>query len=180
MNRYYKILLFLGLGILLFTLPTAARSQAGTIVRVNPMTTNVQPGNSFSVAIRVENVTDLYGFDVTLHFNPAHLQVNSLELGDFLSTGFGGDDFDNTTGIINYYNTQTSPAGPKSGSGTLFTVNFTALTTEVTTPIDVDDSLTELVEYDTYQLIPFTALDGSVVIGAGSSKFLLYLPLIVK
>ncbi len=180
MKKTIKILLFIGLGLLLFALPMAARSQAETIVSVNPLTSNVQPGDSFSVDIWVENVTDLYGFDVTLLFNPAHLQVDSLDLGDFLSSGLGGEDLDNTTGIINYYNTQMSPSVPKSGSGTLFTVNFTALTTEVTTSIDIDDSLTELVEYDTYQLIPFTAQDGSVVIGAGSSKILLYLPLIVK
>ena len=180
MNRYLKVLLFIGLGILLFTLPIAAHSQVDTIVRVNPLTTNVQPGDSFSVDIMVENVTDLYGFDVTLHFNPAHLRVDSLELGSFLSSGFGGDDFNNTTGIINYYNTQISPAGPKSGSGTLFRVNFTAKTTEATTPIDIDPTLTELVEYDTVELIPFTVQDGSVVIGAGSSNYLLYLPLIVK
>jgi len=180
MKKTIRNLLFFGLGILLFTFPMAARSQAGTIVRVDPLTSNVQPGDSFSVDIMVENVTDLYGFDVTLHFNPAYLQVDSLELGSFLSSGFGGQDFYNTTGIINYYNTQISPSGPKSGSGTLFTVNFTAKTTEVTTPIDVDETITDLVEYDTYQLIPFTAQDGSVVIGTGSSNFLLYLPLIVK
>ena len=46
--------------------------------------------------------------------------------------------------------------------------------------LDIDQTITELVEYDTYQLIPFTAQDGSVVIGAGSSDYLLYLPLIGK
>jgi hypothetical protein len=178
MKKTINILLFIGLGILLFALPMAARSEGETIVRVNPLTTNVQPGDSFSVDIRVENVTDLYGFDVTLHFNPAHLQVDSLALGSFLSSGFGGHDFNNSTGIIHYYNTQVSPAGPKSGSGTLFRVNFTAKTTEATTPIDVDQALSDLVEYDTYQLIPFTAQDGSVVIGAGSSEYLIFLPLI--
>jgi len=180
MKKTIKILLFFGLGILLFALPLAAHSESETIVRVNPLTTNVQPGDSFSVDIRVENVTDLYGFDVTLHFNPAYLQVDSLALGSFLSSGFGGHDFKNTTGIINYYNTQMSPAGPKSGSGTLFTVNFTAKTTEATTPLDVDETITDLVEYDTYQLMPYTAQDGSVVIGTGSTNYLFYLPLITN
>jgi hypothetical protein len=178
MKRTIKFLLLLGLGIVLFSLPMAVHSEGETVVQVSPLTTNVQPGESFSVDIRVENVTDLYGFDVTLHFNPAYLQVDSLALGSFLSSGFGGHGFNNTTGIINYYNTQMAPEGPKSGSGTLFTINFTAKTTEATTPIGVDDSLSDLVEYGTYQLMPFTGQDGSVVIGTGSSEYLIFLPLI--
>ena len=178
MNRFLQILSVFGLFILLLAAPMSVHSEGETIVNVNPMTTSVQPGDSFSVDIWVENVTDLYGFDVTLNFNPAYLSVESLELGSFLSSGLGGDDFNNTTGIINFYNTQISPAGPKSGSGILFTVNFAAKTTEATMPLDLDESFSELVEYDTYQLIPFTAQDGSVVIGAGSFNTLIYLPLI--
>jgi len=180
MKKTINIFLFIGLGILLFALPLTARSQAGTIVRVNPPTTNVQSGHSFSVDIRIENVTDLYGFDVTLHFNPAHLRVDSLQLGSFLSSGLGDNIFNNTTGIIHFYNSQMSPAGPKSGSGILFTINFTAKTIEAITPLDIDQTLTELVEFDTYQLIPYTAQDGSVVIGEGSSDYLIFLPLINK
>jgi hypothetical protein len=69
---------------------------------------------------------------------------------------------------------------PGSGSGILFTVNFTAKMVDADTRVDIIDSLSELVEDGTYALIPYTAQDGFVQIGEGGSTYDIFIPLVVR
>jgi len=139
----------------------------------------VGQGEAFTVDIVVDNVQDLAAFDVTLHFNPDHLQVTSLVLGTFMGPGIGGNDYDNDTGLINFYHAIFG-SEPANGSGILFTIHFTAKMVEADTKVTFDKVLTELVEDETFLLIPFTAQDGSVQIGEGGTEFMNYLPLVMR
>lgn len=179
MKRTYFFIFFLAVILITAILPVPAFSQTGTVLRVDPAMIAVDQGDSFTVDIRVDNVQDLAAFDVTLHFNPDHLQVTSLAMGSFLSSGFGGSDFDNGTGIINFYNAIIS-GEPGSGSGVLFTVHFTAKMVDADTRVRFDEDLTELVEDETFFTIPYSAQDGAVKIGEGGAEYLNYLPLVVR
>lgn len=179
MKRFINktIILLLLLGLLNF--PLHGYAQAETLVRVDPQMTVVDKGEAFTLDIRVENVQDLSAFDVALHFNPDHLMVTSLTLGDFLSPGLGGNSYDNETGFIHFYNAIFSSSEPGSGSGILFTVHFTAKTVDVDTIVSIDEALTEFVEAETNDLIPYTSQNGHVQIGEGSEEYKIFLPLVL-
>lgn len=179
MKLFIRNSVFVAIIISFLILPSQGLAQTNTIVRVDPLQTVIGQGQSFSVDIVVEDVLDLYAFDVTLHFNPDHIQVESLAMGDFLTSGLGGEEYDNDTGYINFYNSQLME-DPKSGSGTLFIINFTAKNVDATSVLNVDEILTELVEYDTYELILFETGDGFVKIGEGGPEYNLFLPMVLK
>lgn len=86
------------------------------------------------VAIRINDVSNLYGADVLVNFDPALLEV--VELRD-ANDGISGNiltpplfaprkEFDNTTGQVRYAATQLNPASPASGSGNLLVIRFRA------------------------------------------------------
>jgi len=179
MKRTYSLLFIIIVILATVVFPVPAFSQAGTVVRVDPAMSMVDQGDAFTVAIRVEDVQDLAAFDVTLHFNPDHLQVTNLVFGGFLGSGSGGNEFDNEIGLINFYHAIFS-GEPANGSGILFTVYFTAKMVDVDTRVTIDKVLTELVQDETFLLIPYTAQDGSVQIGEGGTEYLNFLPLVIK
>lgn len=168
-----SLVTFLGI----FSVPVHA--QKDTVIRVDPLITAVDPGESFTLDIWVEDVKDLSAFDVTLYFSPDHLMVNSLTLGGFLRSGLGGSEFNNETGIIHFYNAILS-GEPVTGTGILFTIQFTAKDVDANTSISIDEDLTELVEAGTIDLIPYTTENGVVKIGEGSAAdFNNFLPLVL-
>jgi hypothetical protein len=93
----------------------------------NAVTNNTDP---VTVAVTVENVTNLGSFQFSLNFDPAVVTVTSVSIGNFLSstgrTAFPlAPAIDNTAGTLTYgamsFGDQTGP----SGSGTLATITFT-------------------------------------------------------
>jgi len=120
----------------------------GPVVRVVPASQYLIVGGVTTVDIRIEGVTNLYGADVRLSFDPAKLRVQDanpaiagvqIEVGTFPDPS-GGRGFvvlnsaDNSTGQIAYAVTLLSPAPPVSGSGILARVAFQAIG-EGTSPI---------------------------------------------
>lgn len=86
------------------------------------------------VAIRIADVSNLYGADVLVNFDAALLEV--VELRD-ASDGISGNiltpplftprkEFDNTIGQVRYAATQLNPTPPASGSGNLLVIRFRA------------------------------------------------------
>lgn len=95
-------------------------------------------GQFIHVQVWVENVTDLYGADVQLAFDPAAFQVQDANpsapgvqiklRSDFLQPGFVlHREANNTTGSVWYANSQVNPALPVSGSGALFEFDLLTL-----------------------------------------------------
>jgi hypothetical protein len=85
-----------------------------------------------TVAIRIENATRLFGVEVHLTFDPAHLKVQDadpdtegvqIQVGEFPSPDFVvQNQADNTKGTIDYAVTQLAPREAVDGSGVLATM----------------------------------------------------------
>jgi hypothetical protein len=109
----------------------------GTQVTIQPASNTYKVGDTFTVEVWVEEVTDLYGADIRLQFNPAAFQVVDANpsqpgvqitvLSDLLKPGFViHHEADNQAGTIWYANSQVNPASPASGSGALFSFGMSA------------------------------------------------------
>ena len=107
-----------------------AVSQATTIT-FTPSATTANVGDLVTVDLNIEDVTDLYAFQLTIDFDPAVLQSTTTTEGPFLLPG-GGTLFipgavDNVAGSISFLaNTLLGPGPGVSGSGTLAHLGFTA------------------------------------------------------
>jgi hypothetical protein len=91
----------------------------------------VSQGNSFAADLNISGVTDLYGFQLDLSFDPTILQATDVMEGSFLPSG--GDTFfipgtiDNNAGSV-VFNADTllSAISGVNGSGKLLQFDFIA------------------------------------------------------
>jgi hypothetical protein len=116
--------------------PTTRRSAAsltnvgdsGAQVGLDPSTVHLDVGATQVVSVTITGVTDLYGFEFDLSFDPAVIAVQAVEVGDFLNPDFVvARTFDNTAGLVKVAITQLSPSTPKTGDGLLATILFEAI-----------------------------------------------------
>jgi hypothetical protein len=137
-----------------------AYAQAGASVVVSPATQSVEMGQPAQVAIRINNVTGLYGAEVHIHFDPTVLKVASVTSGDLLDPAHSSviSHHDNAAGTIDYAVTLLAPAPAVSSSGTLFTVRFDTLK-DGSSAVDITNAI--LVNSEGAQ-IPATVSDGQV------------------
>jgi Cohesin domain/PEP-CTERM motif len=94
--------------------------------------TTVSQGSSLAVDVNIVSVTDLYGFQFDLGFNPSVLMATMVSEGAFLPSGgstfFIPGTIDNTNGIVAATaDTLTGALSGVSGSGTLAVFDFTAI-----------------------------------------------------
>ncbi len=94
--------------------------------------THIEVGDTFTVHLKTENVTDLVGWQSNITFNPAVLKANSISEGNFLKQGDGRTFFqkgiiDNKAGKITGLKTVQLSKGEMSRQGTLLSMKFTAL-----------------------------------------------------
>ena len=116
-------------------------AQTEATLTLNPTHSLLYPGCKGIYKIMINNITDLYGFDLRINFDPAVLQVLDMDAaqagiqiqnGSFLEKGFTIlNSVDNATGKIRYASTQVRPQAPKNGSGVLLEILFTPLATGV-------------------------------------------------
>jgi len=106
-------------------------------VRFDPSSSTVVQGQSFTVDMYVENIGDLYGFETTIRFAPAILQVQDADggtpgvqvaLGSWLpgTTHIVTNTVDNATGLISFAATLVAPEPALNGSGDLISIPFFA------------------------------------------------------
>jgi hypothetical protein len=113
---------------------TTGWAQEGVIVRPEPLSQEIGTGSSGVIKILVENVTDLYGVEFQLTFDPTVVEVvdadpvkpgGQIQPGDFLSPDWLlENEVDNNKGTIAYALSQQSPSPPRSGSGTLAIITW--------------------------------------------------------
>ena len=94
--------------------------------------TQIEVGDTFTVHLKTENVTDLMGWQSNITFNPAVLKANSISEGNFLKQGDGRTFFqkgtiDNKAGKITGLKTVQLSKGEMSRQGTLLSMKFTAI-----------------------------------------------------
>jgi len=108
-------------------------AYAGVVlVEIRPLVSQVSPGDTFTVTVEVNQVTDLGNFEFRIAFAPAIIQAQGVELGGFLgSTGRQvtavGPAIDNTAGTLTYGAFSLGDEQGPSGSGTLAVISFTAV-----------------------------------------------------
>ena len=93
--------------------------------------TPIHTGDTFSLDIRAENVTNLAGWQFDIAFDPAALEAVNVSEGDFLKTGgsttfFQGGSIDNVAGKIIGLNAARLNVQGVTGTGSLLQVNFKA------------------------------------------------------
>ena len=161
------------LAVLLVAVAPAA-AQTGTVVRVDPAFQQVAPGTTFTLTIQIDDVENLYAYDILLSFPPDKLEAIDAANGDFLQEGFGGEPIiDNEEGTVWASNSQVYPAEPQSGSGSLLEISFHAIGGR--TDADIVLSAVILSDIDGVA-IPCSPQHGRVHIGA----YPLYLPLVLR
>ena len=171
-KTFFRIAL-ISIAVLLAAVAPAA-AQTGTIVRVDPAYKLVRQGDEFVLTIQIDDVVNLYAFDVLVSFPPDKLEAINAVKGDFLQEGLGGDPIiNNEEGTIWTVNSQVAPAEPKSGSGSLVVITFQAEADR--TDADIVLSAVTLSERDGVA-IACSLQHGRVHIGA----YPLYLPLVLR
>ncbi len=128
-------------GVLLVALATTAApaltaANSAAVLRPDPVSLGLKPGDQGSIAIRADAVQNMYGVEFHLTFDPNIVQVVDadaskpgvqLQPGDFLQGGFAAvNKADNVAGTIDYAATLLNPAPPQSGGGVIATITFKA------------------------------------------------------
>ena len=93
--------------------------------------TNLLAGDTFTLHLNAENITDLAGWQADITFDPAVLEATEVNEGDFLNTDKGTTFFqegtiDNTAGKITGISAALISESGVSGTGTLLSVTFIA------------------------------------------------------
>jgi len=147
--------------VILYSLPPIS-----TMLDVQPLIFRKSQGASFNINVSVEDIVDLYAFDISLYYNTTLLDALSIAEGPFLksvgSTIAIMTEVNDTVGRVRYgLSLMGAPSGV-NGSGTLFTITFLS-STEATGPSPLSLNDTELSNYDA-EPIDHAVLDGSVTI----------------
>jgi hypothetical protein len=131
----------LGVG-LLIAAASAARAPddtsaaQGATVRLLPSSQNVQRGDTFTIDVAAENVTNLAAFEFTISFDPDILSAGSIQESGFLgSTGrevwcegpLTEPPYVSPGNVKFGCNTRRADTALPSGSGVLATVTFVAI-----------------------------------------------------
>ena len=93
--------------------------------------TPIHTGDTFTLDIRAENITDLAGWQFDIAFDPTILEAVNVSEGDFLkidggSTFFQGGSIDNAAGKVTGLSAARLSGGGVSGTGVLLQVRFKA------------------------------------------------------
>jgi LysM repeat protein len=145
-----------------------------TVAGIDPVWQRIGPEGTTEVAIRIENVTRLYGAEVHLIFDPNYLEIQDADPdkpGVQLQTGsFPASDFvvqnqaDNVQGTVDYAVTQLAPREPVDGGGVLATITVKTKG-EGTSRLAFTGA--KLANPDGQQ-IPVETLDGELVVAVGA------------
>ena len=95
--------------------------------------TAIHIGDTFTVELNAENVSDLAGWQFDISFDATVLEAVEVKEGDFLKAGgsatfFQEGTIDNTTGKITGLSSARLSEGGATGTGTLLSVTFAAKT----------------------------------------------------
>ena len=156
--RALSVLLLLLISV---ALPEPIRAQTSTTLQIQPASSILSPGEAFHVSVWIDNVEDLYAYTIKLSFPAALLRLNSISNGSFLDSGLiVGPVIDNVAGTAMLTNTQVNPSTPKDGSGVLLELEF--VVQESLGEGEINFLQNDLVEFDTYALIPAEVVGASV------------------
>ncbi|MEM3578459.1 MAG: cohesin domain-containing protein [Candidatus Bathyarchaeia archaeon] len=143
-----------------------ALPPVSTYLFVQPTVFRKSQGVTFTANVSIENVTDLYAFDISLYYNTTLLDALSVAEGPFLKSV--GDtitvisEVNDTEGRVRMAIALLGAPAGADGSGTLFTITFKS-STETVGPSSLSLQNTELSNYNA-ELIDHAVIDGQVTI----------------
>jgi hypothetical protein len=147
--------------VILHALPPIA-----TMLYVQPTVFRKSQGASFPLNVAVQDVVDLYAFDICLDYNTTVLDALSITEGPFLksigSTITIISEVNDTAGLVRFAVALLSVPHGVNGTGTLFTIQFKS-STVATGPSPLNLTNTELSDYNA-QLINHAIINGQVTI----------------
>jgi hypothetical protein len=98
-KRWCGLLLAVCLTVALLVPPRGrALAQTQGVLRFIPQPVSVEQGTSFSVEVWAERVSNVYGFQAFIDFDPHILEVVRIEAGPFLNPGWKYFEYDNNLG----------------------------------------------------------------------------------
>ncbi len=147
--------------------PSATEVRVPTIV--DP---TLELGDTFDVNVNIVDVTNLYGWDVVISFNPAVLEAKAVAIPtpNFLgpvtawTIGWIQPVIDNFMGTVKMGDTYLPPPPPAgvSGSGTLATITFEVKAVDAISPLAFELSSLYTYEAGWKMDIPHETIDGLV------------------
>ena len=179
MKRFTGVIILLLAGWLLLGLPSSVASQGGTVVRVYPAEVTLEPGESETIEIWVDNVVGLFGFEMEVHFDPDVISADLLTLANFLDEGWIViDQIDNENGIIIFHMTQAGiEVESKTGSGVLFQFRITLLEAVAESELSIEHVLlTDRIGVE----IPCGVQNAVIRTPGTGPDFSVYLPIILR
>ncbi len=169
-----RLAALLAWALLVAALAGGARADAPvTHLRVAPAVSELEVGEIATLQVRVEEVTDLYGYQVYLDYDPDLLQAvnaagqpaSEVELGAFLAADLVLENsIDGAAGRVSVMVSNMGSA-PASGSGVLFTLRFKGLARGVA-GVRIDTAANRSILADTDGMaIPYTSHNASLYVG---------------
>lgn len=153
-----------------FTL-VGSLAGAQAVISIDPTTQTTSAGNVLTVDVLISNVSDLYGYQFDLGFNPSVLQAVSSAEGPFLATGgstfFISGTSDNLSGTVSgTANTLLSAINGVNGSGELAVFTFDAIGAGTSTFTIQNETLLN----SGLNVVSDKTTGGSVTVGPGSVR----------
>jgi PKD repeat protein len=141
---------------------------AKTTIRLDPLSLNISPEDTFNVSIYCSPGQPIRGFECRLFFDSSILKVNSIAEGNIFDgyfTYFNPGTIDNNKGTINdIYGFIIGP-GEVSTSGTFVTISFTSKNTPGTSRLDINKvGVTNKVGY-----VSVDVTDGKIIVEHSTS-----------
>ena len=135
--RFIKTRLALLLAMLagMILTPAGAHATSSTQVVVNPSLSQVPLCQSQQLSVDVVDVQALYGFDISLSFDPSVVSVVDATPGPFLDAGFVIKHIDNMAGTMRFVMTQLNPSEPVTGTGSLIYMQVRGRQNGATSPL---------------------------------------------
>ena len=185
--RHYMIILSLIL-VAVFSAPTSVFSENEDMahVFVSPASSDALTCETHTIAIAIEDVENLTGFELKIDFDPAVVEVLNVENGDFLPdpeddafySPANNDGEWNEDGFIIFglvlQGEGTGDPDPQSEAGDLILITMQGLVHNQTTTFEIDEEESKLVWWGEDgqppepgdpvdgSLIPYTKADGTV------------------
>jgi immune inhibitor A len=145
---------------------TTTTSVAGLSL-VTP-TQTIYCGDLVRIPVRVDNVEDLQGFQVTVDFDPAVLHVEKITEGGWFSpAGWSIKSYDNVSGTSTVVAELISSVG-KTGSGILYYLDFRSVGPAASSPLTITYSLMANTPAPSFTAIPHNVTNCSVTVNGRS------------
>jgi hypothetical protein len=172
--------------VVLLTIPLFGLVDAGsTRVFLDPQTQTVDAiGNSFTINVRIADVSNLYGYDFKLFYDSTVMNGTKALKGSFLESSGTTiflvrnltDHYDSTQGFLWITCSLMGPSSGSSGSGVLATIQFNSVAATGSTLLHLQDSA---LSDNTGSPIPHDVANGTVTIIPEFTSLAMLLALIV-